>query len=587
MTGKRFGWAIAVLGLLLLLYNFVFYVQEAVRLRGWLAAGSNDTELRTAGTDSLLVFGEVDPVDFPPGPLPAKGDTLLAIVTAAGDSLDRAALRSFIPRPGDRVAISYLRAGETLNTEMLYSERHGKDIAFIAALELTRVLITLGFLLVGLWAVTRRPDQAGVRALALFSFAMSSLMLGGVQLGLARYPAFAIPGQKLISGVIGAMILSFGVFWLNLQLYFPAALNWVRRHTLRAHLLLYAPQIVIVIATLRDWPGAGIGISIAMSIYTFGGFLVLVQRKRRATEPLVKRQLSLVIWGSGLGLGMLFVLVVLGSIPGLMAGLPDLLQIALIQGLFLALLLSPISFAYAFGRYRLLEVEGRLRRGTRYVLVTGVLLALFFVLLYGISSLLLGGLKLGWPLADARRGLAARPGRHAPAPARPERLRRAHLPRAAPPARDPRRVPRPRGHPGRSQQPLRPPRAEPARGPAHHRAGAGDGRCQGGAPAPARRARPCPSTSAASSCGPCASGREPLLVDELRASGRLVLSDAEDAWLADAARRRHPASLHARGAAGAALPRLRPPAGRASAWPASKNCAPSAARSRWRARTCA
>jgi sigma-B regulation protein RsbU (phosphoserine phosphatase) len=56
---------------------------------------------------------------------------------------------------------------------------------------------------------------------------------------------------------------------------------------------------------------------------------------------------------------------------------------------FLLLLASPISFAYAFTRYRLLEVEARLRRGTRFVIYTGGLLAAFFGVLYLISQILL------------------------------------------------------------------------------------------------------------------------------------------------------------------------------------------------------
>ena len=531
MTGKRFGWAIAVFGLLLLLYNFVFYAQEAVRLRGWLAAGANETEIGTAGTDSVLVLDRVDPVDFPAGPLPAKGDTLLAIVTAAGDTLDRVALGSFIAKPGDRVAISYRRGGETLHTEMLYGKQRGTSIAFISLLEITRVLITLGFLLIGLWAVTRRPDQAGVRALALFSFAMSSLMLGGVQVGLARYPAFAIPVQKAIDAVLGVMILSFAVFWLNLQLYFPTALDWVRRHSLRAHLLLYAPHALAVVATFREWISASVVISVLISIYTLGGFLVLILRKRRAQEPLVKRQLSLVIWGSGVGLGMLFILVILGAIPGLMASLPDMLGIALVQVCFLALLLSPISFAYAFGRYRLLEVEGHLRRGTRYLLVTGVLLVLFFALLYGISSLLLGGLKLDGrsptltvalilalgitPLH--RRAQSAFAQRMYPEQRRLRDILDEFHARAATLAD--------RGSLfARLEQSLREGLHITALVPAM-------------ADAESERLllpgdEPLPFDERGQLMRALRQRREPLLVDELRASGRLVLSDAESAWLA-------------------------------------------------------
>jgi serine phosphatase RsbU (regulator of sigma subunit) len=393
MKSKHFGWAIAGLGLLLLLYTLVFYVQEAVRLRGWLVSGGNATEIRFEGADSVLVMRRIESKDFPDAVLPADGDTLISFVTAAGDTLDRAGITAFIAKPGERARLTVRHAGAPLTTSFLYHPRTAGEIAWVFTLDITRVLITFGFLLVGLWAVTRRPDQAGVRALAMFSFAMSSLMLGAVNLGFARMPAFAIPGQKYVDFLLTGLVLSFGTFWLNLQLYFPTALDWVRRHTLRAHLLLYGPQVIALVLTFTEWLRSGFLISALISVYTFGGFLALILRKRAAKEPLVKRQLSLVIWGSGMGLGLLFVLVVLGA-TGLMGKLPELASVALVQLAFMALLLSPISFAYAFGRYRLLEVEGRLRRGTRYLLVTGVLLALFFVLLYGISSLLLGGLKL-------------------------------------------------------------------------------------------------------------------------------------------------------------------------------------------------
>ena len=76
-------------------------------------------------------------------------------------------------------------------------------------------------------------------------------------------------------------------------------------------------------------------------------------------------------------------------IPQLREPLPSIVRMLVAVLVFLLLLLSPISFAYAFGRYRLLEIEARLRRGTRYVVVTVMVLVVFFLLLYAVSHLLL------------------------------------------------------------------------------------------------------------------------------------------------------------------------------------------------------
>ena len=56
---------------------------------------------------------------------------------------------------------------------------------------------------------------------------------------------------------------------------------------------------------------------------------------------------------------------------------------ALIANVGLALLLLiPISFVYAYGKYNLLEVEAKLKRGTRFLAVNLLLLLAFFGFLY-------------------------------------------------------------------------------------------------------------------------------------------------------------------------------------------------------------
>ena len=57
--------------------------------------------------------------------------------------------------------------------------------------------------------------------------------------------------------------------------------------------------------------------------------------------------------------------------------------------MFLLLLLIPVSLAYAFGRYKLLSVEAKLKRGTRFIAVNLLLLLLFLGFLYVFGELIL------------------------------------------------------------------------------------------------------------------------------------------------------------------------------------------------------
>jgi serine phosphatase RsbU (regulator of sigma subunit) len=75
-------------------------------------------------------------------------------------------------------------------------------------------------------------------------------------------------------------------------------------------------------------------------------------------------------------------------------GLGSKIILGIISLVFLALLLSPLSFAYAFGKYRLLEVEGKIRRGTRFILVSIILLIVFYLAIYGISEVVLGSIGI-------------------------------------------------------------------------------------------------------------------------------------------------------------------------------------------------
>jgi sigma-B regulation protein RsbU (phosphoserine phosphatase) len=122
----------------------------------------------------------------------------------------------------------------------------------------------------------------------------------------------------------------------------------------------------------------------------FTGFGLLIARNVRTNDLLEKRQIRLVLWGTGTGIFGFFLLVLLLiAFRTFFTNLPTSLLMGIFILQFLVLLLSPLSFIYAFGKYRLLEVEGKIKRGTRRVAITVLLLVILFAALYGLSGIIL------------------------------------------------------------------------------------------------------------------------------------------------------------------------------------------------------
>jgi phosphoserine phosphatase RsbU/P len=94
-----------------------------------------------------------------------------------------------------------------------------------------------------------------------------------------------------------------------------------------------------------------------------------------------------VLFGTGVGLSLFFVMTLLSSFAAWLLDDPTVMLV-MVNLMFLGLLLSPVTFAYAFGRYRLLDVEARLRRGTRYAISIGLLFTVLAVAIYAGSALL-------------------------------------------------------------------------------------------------------------------------------------------------------------------------------------------------------
>lgn len=381
---------IYIIAVLLILIFGLYYTREATILVNFKISGVAGSDVSAAG-DSAIIFQSIDTSDFVTTPYPSLGDTILTIGDSA--ALPGAWSQTFnkTSPPGREVPISFKHAGDTVRTILRTHSASAEQFYSIGALITLRLLISLSYLAVGIWAFLKRPDSGAVRALALFCFAMGSFTITGVRMEMDGFAAFNIPLMSGILNNLGILAIFFGAFWLNLQILFPSPRTFAQKYPVATYVIIYAPLILmLIVANFLEIRLLGYIILTLIGLQIGLGFYFLGRNYARTREPLEKRQIRLVLWGTGAGMTGLLVLPILAFLAGdWVRQQPQIVIIGILIAIFLVLLLSPLSFAYAFGKYRLLEVEGRIRRGTRHLLVTLFLLTTFYVFVYFFSEIFL------------------------------------------------------------------------------------------------------------------------------------------------------------------------------------------------------
>ncbi len=394
------GFVIAV-GLLALALMIPIMIQEASMIANWTHSGFVLCSVQSL-PDTSVRFFEVDPADFVQSPRPVSRDTILTLNDTTANEKRWIALLETPHEPGREVALTFRHNGleqrTTIRTRPVQAELRWT----VAILQTLKVLIFLSLVVVGFWAFSRRPDSTGVRTLALFCFSLALLVM---LWRLPMYPAMAslhIPFEGLVRRVISIVGLLTGSFWLLLNFLFPRPARLMLQHPWLAYALAFAPQVILFAAGIVLqvwWPGRFPFLRLlwipAFIAQVIAGSVLLWFHHRRAETMLERRQTKLVLYGSAVGLVLLVFLLIRPfgwTLP--IVNVPVIDRLLLQNAVFAVTLLSPISIAYALGKYRLLEVEGRLRRGTRYLLVTGFLLVVFFALVYFAGGLLLTHLNI-------------------------------------------------------------------------------------------------------------------------------------------------------------------------------------------------
>ncbi|MBU1637952.1 SpoIIE family protein phosphatase [bacterium] len=378
--------AVALISLALLGILCVFFIREATKVSKWGVSGEISNTRMELTEDSVYVFERVTESDFTSPPYPVVGDTVVMLNDTAVTIEYVNAFQNTVFVAGYFLPVAYLREGVETTSEIELRYPAKSEYYSVILLQWLRFLIGFGYMGVGLWAFFKRPDSAAVRVFALFCGSMTSFMIAGVNVLEDKFALFDIPFWEVFRQILGGFGLLMAGFWLNLNLLFPHTNRFMQHHPAWAYVACYFFAVAAIISNISyvglNEKAVDIVVGAGMIGSIAAGFVLLVHNFIRAENRVERRQTQLVLWGTGLGLITFFLLV------GIAAFFREWFAeraLLLINITFLLLLLSPLSFAYAFGKFGLLEVQGRIRRGTRFVLV-----GLTLGVVYGAGAVLIG-----------------------------------------------------------------------------------------------------------------------------------------------------------------------------------------------------
>jgi serine phosphatase RsbU (regulator of sigma subunit) len=393
---------IAAIGWLLLIYLLVYHTREATKIYTWMHSGFRESQLsRLAALPPVVVFRSVSPGDFTAAPYPATGDTVVMI----GDI--SAGVWSEQPWPANRpLPVHFIRDGDTLRTSFAMHAPAWPLVwgsVFCAGLRFLVSFMSLG---VGLWALRSQSSIKIIPLFALYSFALAAMVSLYYYFFPGSYATFSIPFQVLLFRLWFFFGGLYCALWLHVQYLYPRPLHWVRRHPVAAYALCYLPSLMQMLMWINSLlshplipalarPDRAILISTVITplpiLFSLG---ILLYRYLNSTDRLEARQLRLILWAVATGTVIQSVIALMNQISPVWFNAHFFRPLSLSTITFTALLLSPLAFAYAFRKYRLMDVEAKLRRGTRYTLVTGVLVALSLGLTFIFSEIVLANLGI-------------------------------------------------------------------------------------------------------------------------------------------------------------------------------------------------
>jgi phosphoserine phosphatase RsbU/P len=334
-----------------------------------LVRPGSDDGWRGTGSYGEYYITEADPNG--PAKELRKGDRMVAINGVDLTADPRMLSLSSRVSPGTRYTMTVLRNGQELTFTLQTFPRPPGKFPWSR-------FVPLLFWLTGIFVFLLKPEDQQARLLALMLGSFSGLLGGGANVdALPNWLAWPV-GLARIAGLCAVPLL------LHLFLVFPQPSPLLRRWP-RLTKWLYAPLIFVLLSfglgrlpshvaqwlviRLR-WPLEH-GLVPAAFITLLGyiaAALVCLWLSYRTADLAGRRRLRVVMWGSLLGFGSLFLVLVM-EFTGTQQSYKTIWDGLQFSTIF-ALPLVPLSFAYAIIRYRVIPFSLLLRRSARYLLVS-------------------------------------------------------------------------------------------------------------------------------------------------------------------------------------------------------------------------
>ncbi|MCD4846760.1 MAG: SpoIIE family protein phosphatase [Candidatus Aegiribacteria sp.] len=386
---KRFIFVLMItVSLLIICFSTAFITREFSKVITFSSMGDMWSLIRLREDSPLARFAEVDTNDFKSPPYPERGD-ILVNVDGLPSTLENYFKVFNVDTPaGEEMVITYLHDNEIFTTTVIT-----RSIPVILKLQIwvlviLRTMIVAGLILVGLWGFLRKPHSSPVRTLTLFCFTLALTMAITNPAIADVYASFKIP--QFILFLFMAFTYFTPAFWLKLNMLFPARKSYYIKRRLFFNLILFIPGAVFGAVLVITSQFMSLAVNIYQTLFLALGYVLLISNYRKAENFVEKRQTRLVLWGSAPGIIFAILFSWLMQYYGhLFIRLTFVTSLLIGNILFLLMLLIPISLAYAFGRYKLLSVEAKFKRGTRFIAVNLFLLVIFIGFLYLFGELIL------------------------------------------------------------------------------------------------------------------------------------------------------------------------------------------------------
>ena len=248
------------------------------------------------------------------------------------------------------------------------------------------MLVGLSFVAIGLLVYFKRADKISLLFyLMCLAFGLVLLSIVNFEMSMAKH-AYKAAFYDLAVLALPALFLHFFLVFpkrspilnrrprLEYFLYLPAAGFFAVTEFFNTMIFTYGRSYARAIGLFETVTAA------YFMVFVILGLAQFMRSYRSAANTATKKKLKLVVWGT-----------VAGTLPiiavRLLVSIDPSLEIPGDRFVFLPLLLVPLAFGHAIVRYGLMDLEIVVKRSVVYTVLTAVLAAIYFTVVYGMGRL--------------------------------------------------------------------------------------------------------------------------------------------------------------------------------------------------------